>query len=364
MKKFFRISLCIILALATCVGLVACDNGGGSDSDKAGMTVRKIDGEYIVKDYAEEKDANGNVKTELVIDGASVVGEGYNADTDVIKIGAGAFADNESLTKITITSDVSEIGAGAFKGMTALKELVLPFVGATEDAAVNEKRLFGYLFGTESYEEGRAVTQVVDGTVDADGSTSNTYYIPATLTTVEIKYEGDNAEGYAIPRYAFNGVDGAFRTVKLSGNIVAIGDAAFKNSTVKNLGVLNTVSGKYEVPATIKTIGDQAFYNCVNFKEVVFAEDSVLESIGDEAFLGFKGTNFDFPTTVTSLGARAFASVGEYTSKLKTVNTLANITFIGDYAFYNAEDFESYRYTLNSAVTNTTIFIGTIEVAP
>lgn len=361
MKKFLRISLCIILALATCVGLVACDKGNDSGSDKSGMTVRKIDGEYIVKGYAEEKDDDGEVVTELTISGATVVGENYSSD-DVVKIGAGAFDGNESLTKIVVTSDVSEIGAGAFKGMTALKEIVLPFVGASEVGAVNEKRLFGYLFGTEAYDEGRSVTQVVDGNVSADGSTSKTYYLPATLTTVEIKYEG--TEGYSIPRYAFNGIDGAFRTVKLTGNIVAIEDAAFKNSAVKNVGVYNSASEKYEIPATVKTIGNQAFYNCANYKDVVFATGSVLESIGDEAFLGFKGTYFAFPTTVTTLGARAFATVGDKVSKLKTVNTLANLTSIGDYAFYNAEDFESYRYTLNPAVNNSTIFIGTIETDP
>jgi hypothetical protein len=262
-----------------------------------------------------------------------------------------------------VTSDVSEIGAGAFKGMTALKELVLPFVGATETGSVNEKRLFGYLFGTEAYDEGRAVKQIVDGTTAKDGDTSFTYYLPATLTTVEIKYEG---EGYSIPRYAFNGIDGAFRTVKLSGNIVAIEDAAFKNSTIKNLGAYNATTQKYEIPATIKTIGNQAFYNCVNYKEVVFAENSTVESIGDEAFLGFKGTNFNFPASVKTLGARAFATVGDKVSKLKTVNTLEHLTSIGVYAFYNAEDFESYRYAgyLNSAVDSATIFIGTITTNP
>ena len=361
MKKFFRISLCIILALATCVSFVACDKGNGSNDDKSGMTVRKINGEYIVKDYAEEKSPNGTIVKELVISGETVVGDDYTAE-DVIKIGAGAFSDNKSLERIVVTSDVSEIGAGAFKGMTSLKEIVLPFVGATEVGAVNERRLFGYLFGTESYDEGRGVTQVVDGNLSADGETSFTYYIPVTLTTVEIKYEG--TEGYAIPRYSFNGIDGAFRTVKLSGNIVEIGDAAFKNSTVKNLGTYNATNQKYEIPATVKKIGNQAFYNCVNYKEVVFATGSTLEVIGDEAFLGFKGTHFDFPATVTTLGAKAFATVGDNTSKIKTVNTLANITSIGDYAFYNAEEFESYRYDLNTAVSNSTIFIGTVTENP
>lgn len=44
----------------------------------------------------------------------------------VTEIGSHAFANNESLQTVTVTSSVKKIGAGAFKGCKALKEIVIP----------------------------------------------------------------------------------------------------------------------------------------------------------------------------------------------------------------------------------------------
>lgn len=61
------------------------------------------------------------------------------------------------------------------------------------------------------------------------------------------------------------------------------------------------------IPNTIKTIGSDGFYDCEKMKEIHFAENSVLESIGDYGFQACVSlVSVTLPKTVKTLGNRVF----------------------------------------------------------
>ena len=84
------------------------------------------------------------------------------------------------------------------------------------------------------------------------------------------------------------------------------------------------------IGANVKTIGDNAFYNCTNLKSVVIP-DSVT-SIGANLFQGCSSLEtVAFPDTLTSIPAYTFA----YCRSLEAFTIGEKVTSIGESAFYN-----------------------------
>ena len=109
----------------------------------------------------------------------------------------------------------------------------------------------------------------------------------------------------------------------------------------------------------LKTIGAEAFYNCIGFKKLNLEANTVLETVGAKAF--YQCTNIEtmiLPRSVTSIGEYAFAkttlttvsmasdvlSKGIFSecSSLTEINIQDNIfTSVPDYAFYNCQEFKT-----------------------
>ena len=70
------------------------------------------------------------------------------------------------------------------------------------------------------------------------------------------------------------GYNGSEKNLTLPEGIKEIGENAFYE------GNINLVS----IPSSVIRIGNNAFYSCKDLDEVLFAEDSHLEEIGDRAF--------------------------------------------------------------------------------
>ena len=62
----------------------------------------------------------------------------------------------------------------------------------------------------------------------------------------------------------------------------------------------------FRSPASVKTIGESAFSNAIELSSVIFAEDSQLEIIGDNAFGATQITSFTIPASVTEISRNAF----------------------------------------------------------
>lgn len=83
---------------------------------------------------------------------------------------------------------------------------------------------------------------------------------------------------------------------------------------------LNTKLKTFTIPAAIKSIGKKAFINCSSLSKIDIPDTCVLTSIGDYAYFGCSGlTTFNIPSTVTAIGAYAFSNC----SKLTTIHCKA-----------------------------------------
>jgi hypothetical protein len=86
--------------------------------------------------------------------------------------------------------------------------------------------------------------------------------------------------------------------------VIAVADKAFKRSGVESV----------VIPATVKVIGDEAFFSCSSLKTVVIGEG--IEAIGEYAFFGCSRlTTVTIGGDVKSVGAYAF----DLCTKLTTV---------------------------------------------
>ena len=144
MKRFFKGLIVTLLIGVMAVVAFGCDTFASTSGDKTpGLQYKTVNGEKQLVGYI----ANSGESNVII-----------TIDSDVKSIKSGVFEDNNTIVKIIVPSTVEEIGVGAFKEMKALKELDLPYIGASKNA-VNEKKTLGYLFGTESYDDGVAITK-------------------------------------------------------------------------------------------------------------------------------------------------------------------------------------------------------------
>ena len=100
-----------------------------------------------------------------------------------------------------------------------------------------------------------------------------------------------------------------------------------------------------EIPASVTSIGDYAFY-CTNLTTVTFAAGSQLTSIGANAFDGTGLTSIEIPASVTSIGENAFESC----NKLTSITIPASVTSIGDGAFGYCSNLSTMTVAAGNAV--------------
>ncbi|MBP5372769.1 MAG: leucine-rich repeat protein [Clostridia bacterium] len=328
MKKLLSLLTVSVLVLALALAAAACSSDKKTTEKETGFiysytrdndiegyhgyaTVKK----YVLDDEHLEYLEKGNY-TDHLID-VTVPGEVvYKGNKYKVKeIGDSAFANQVLFKSVVIPSSVEKIGSGCLAGCVNLESLTVPFAGNTVNAK-NEKKTLGYLFGTAS----------VSGTVSVsarynsgDSSNSTTFYVPASLKTVN--YTGD-----AIGEYAFSGLK--VNTINIEKNVTEIPEGAFYG-----------VNGIQEInlPATVTKIGNYAFKNSYIYR-VNFNELTALTSIGKEAFSGCTNLGYSanytlaLPATVSSLGKSAFAGC----EKLVNVDLSATaVTEIPENAFYS-----------------------------
>lgn len=328
MKRLVKILILCALSVLCAVGLFACDVP--AEAQEKGLILKKLSGDdyYTVIRYVDD----GRTSTVLDI--------GAEANGKVVgRIKANAFSGDEKLTEVVVPTTVEKIDQGAFSKMEKLEKLVLPFIGANAnsdayynqtasapDKAVNESRIFAYVFGKENYTMGTSVT------CNWDESNSDTYYLPASFSEVKIV----PADEYSVPMYAFYGNTLIKKVEFDSEKIVAIGDYAFTNCVFLS---------QIKITKNVEFIGKYAFKGCDSLKKFGVADGfsfedltatSALTEIKEGAFIGTKMTEFTVPASVTTIGAKCFASTSatEKDSLLRkvTVDCLAEV--IPASAFY------------------------------
>ena len=150
-----------------------------------------------------------------------------------------------------------------------------------------------------------------------------------------------NADGNSYTLSAF-GADFRNYAMKNDGNIVlpstvnglsvtAVGasDATAALTTTSQIKTLT-------IPASVKSIGNNAFAGCSGLTNIYFEENSQLETIGERAFANCIAlTSVEIPKSVITLGKQAFSMPSEGNASLAevTFEEGSQLKTIGDYAF-------------------------------
>lgn len=332
MKKFLKILLISVLAIAVALSTVACsDEAGGGSGGKKGLIGKRQNDTWVIYEYVDD----GTGITELNIGDELDLPDGVTK----VKIKANAFSDNNTLKKIIVSEKVTEIEEGAFAKMHELEELQLPFIGQVKNAdvyefetdedtdsnkAIDSERTIAHLFGTEEYGNGSSVT------INYGSGTKNCY-IPFTLNKIVV-----NASNYKIPMHAFDGLM-SVENIVLNGTVTEIGQYAFANTRISSI----------EIPETVKIVHENAFNNS-KVENVLFASTAIDGSIEirDEAFSGCTKINYIGAGTQTD-GTIDLAKF-KFTSNFGLVDEEEVSIGISAFNFGN-EDEDEKEYTVLNA---------------
>lgn len=258
----------------------------------------------------------------------SALKEGYLPAEDgdeLIGYAVAANADN----KATIPDDLvlpreyngmNVIGVVGFNGLT-IKSVYIPntieVIG--HQAFMSCTKLLDVV-----YEEGCQVEAI--GDYAFGGANNNNLmnyteiFIPASVKTI-----GDHAYGYVYKNKVTS-------LVFEEGSVLeTVGDFAFGAETTGN--GQNKIIDKIVIPASVKTIGERAFYNIARHIEI--EEGSVLETIGDYAFASRAHTDanavymeqaeFVIPASVKQIGMAAFYYQGMQVIRFEEGTTITDI---------------------------------------
>lgn len=300
------------------------------------------------------------IKNNISVLGASYIVNG-------IEVGALKDTDNRHITKISVPRSIKNLEKGVFSGSSSLESISLPFVGNKNE---NDQYPFGYIFGTETYEDALPTRQVYKTGNDTFGDT--VYYIPSSLKSITI---GDslNCQEY-IPYGSFSYLTNV-ENIEI-GSAEEISYAAFegisglKNLKVpylgssdesKTLGYLFGSNGYYGgisviqdnntyfYPETLETVniylattvGAEAF-RYMNLKEISIPNIEVVSTscFRDMSLL----TSITLSSKLTKISSSAFRNC----SSLKIILIPKTITNIGDSAFSDCDEKLKICYKGNS----------------
>ncbi len=189
--------------------------------------------------------------------------------------------------------------------------------------------------------KGCRVTRI-GGAVFQDNQTMESITFPSTLERIDVDTfagsklwddpnnwdSGENAYGGSVEKAAFYVNDWLVRLANRGEVATLTIREGTKHINAQNDDTFDGILAlrSIHIPASVKTIGDNAFLGCTELASVTFAEDSQLESIG----------------------ACAFSLLNTDQSKcnyaLKSITIPASVKYIGDSAFYGCSGLESITF--------------------
>ena len=179
-----------------------------------------------------------------------------------VSIGNYAFAENDKMTKATLRKNLLTIGNGAFRNCGALATITIPTTVTS--------------IGIEAFENCSSIPKVT---------------IPVGVTEIKDR--------------AFSNCS-SLANVTISGAVTRIGISAFYNNAFENI----------ILPETVEVLGDSAFRQCTNLKEITLPD--ALNTIGDAVFLKCSALyRVSLPDSVTSVGKSVFFYNNDITVEIR-----------------------------------------------
>ncbi len=245
------------------------------------------------------------------------------------------FLNCTSLTDVTIPATVTSIGVDCFKGCSLTS---LTITGETmttlRPTDFNVEEYSGcILYVNESlesnyYEAGWGEYFTIDGFLAIGVKFTYNGLIYKILTLDEVE---DGQKQYTV---AVVGYTNDLPTNLSIPSEVQIDDKSFTVTEIAEYAFFNTTITSVTIPATITTIGDDAFDGCSSLETVTFEADSSLEIIDAFAFYNCVSlTSIEIPSSVIEIGWNAFGNCSE----LETVTFGEDFSpeYFNMYTFYN-----------------------------
>ena len=284
----------------------------------------------------------------------------YNNYTYPVKtIGQDAFEYCSNLQSVTLPNTITSIYSNAFLYCTKLGSINLP-----EGLTTIGEQAF-YHCNLDSVTIPSTVTRIGNKAFRDNPLTSVTWLPPTCTIGTEWDspfYEssagitsftfGDQVE--AVPSYICYRMD-KLDTIVLPPSVKSLGSYAFYScSKLKSINLpvtQKTIPSNFlgyctslesiELPATVTTINSYAFYYCSKLKSINLPEG--LKTIGEQAFFHCKFDSITIPSTVTSIGNKAFRE-----------NPLTSVTWLPPTCRNIGTDWDSPFYESSAGITSFT----------
>ncbi|MBE6633123.1 MAG: hypothetical protein E7620_02130 [Ruminococcaceae bacterium] len=232
-----------------------------------------------------------------------------------------------------LPATVKTIANGVFGNVSKLSKLIIP-------AGIE-------VIGDDAFKNSSIAEIVFEGEAGAALTIGDRAFMGASVSSLALP-----AHTKSVGAYAF--AESAIESITLNEGLESLGDYAFYQTTE-----LETI----HIPASLKMISNFCFAETV-LETITFAENSQLKTIGDSAFLGEDSwwsssgflTSIEIPASVESIGRDAFRFLGDLRevtfaegSQLKSIGAYAfdscdyletitlpkSLTSVGAYAFAN-----------------------------
>ncbi len=277
-------------------------------------------------------------------------------------IGDWAFSEISTLTSISIPASVTTIGDYAFS-YTNITAVTIPASVTTigDEAFSNCSGL-----NTLTFADGSQLETIGERAFN-ETALSGTLNLPASLISIgEAAFATTKITAVTIPasvtsieKYAFSGCSQLSSLTFADGSqLETIKDEAFNNTAIE--GVLTLPASLKSIgwaafgatkitavnfPASVTTIGQQAFAGCSNLATLNFADGSQLETIGIEAFerTALSGNLDNLPASLKSIGVKAFSELA-----ITAVTIPASVTTIENEAFLLCNGLATLTFADNS----------------
>jgi hypothetical protein len=302
-----------------------------------------------------------------------------NTTSSAFSLDKEAFKDMTALKSVVLPNGLKEISEGAFSGCKALRSVIIPdSVTSIGDSAFYNCSSLVFAYNSEEY-----------STEGDDAIDEEIFYMPSGLLEIganafencttmigahfnkALEKIGNEAFYKAT---AFTEVtleedcdlatigNSAFQNTKLRSNssnplefkhLVNIGDKAFANIT--------TNFTQFKFPATVKTVGANAFMSTTSLSTVEFEEGSTLETLGEGVFQDCTYlSSIVLPDSIKEIPAKAFMGCTRLLYS-KTFTIGKNVEKIGDGAFAVYTNNATYsRYSIE--VNSENEYFSTIEL--
>ena len=259
----------------------------------------------------------------------------------VTHIGESAFLECKSITGITISDGVKVIKRHAVRNCDSLKSIYIPASVTSidwgafaecdklEKIEVNEANEYYVVYEDTLFT--KDMTTIVQYAIAKD---SDSYIIPSTVTKI--------LTGAFYNCYNLKNI-----YVEDGNNYFSSSDGVLfdKNKTTLVQYPVGKSDSSYNIPDGISQIGERAFLDCRNLKNIVIPSD--ITKIDAHAFNGCTSLeSITIPGSVTSIYNHAFYNC----NNLVDVTIPSGVVSIGNYAFYGCSSLSGI--TIPDGVTN------------